>query len=605
MNHPHILSGVAIEIIETCNFYCSFCVRNADSNLKGKMSFTEFQNTLDGISIHSKQKVPLIALTGGEPFLHPNIVEFAEEALGYADNVVITTNGSVCNVRLLKRLATLKKVGVIISIDGPSPEVHDLIRGFPGSFRKIGLFCEAASRENIPLGANITVTNDNYKLSGKTIEVAVKLGAKNISVSLCKPEGRGQGYSANINVLTETARQVFDQKSKFLHDKRVNIEFTEPLRIAFDLEARKKHHGCAATSKTLHIQHAGNVRFCTACDHDLEIPGNQNTKLDEIYFNDVQANKIITRSSLSGACGTCEFKYSCGGCRCRAYSDGKGFLDADPLCPKVKKWNSPNEPDNRLKGLLQRMSCPISQAQSLREDIEYFFAAEEYMQHSQAAKIRKPYFSHQIQNGEIIPGILGWKHIGILNEFLRSTEITQGASILVIGSLSGEEAIALSALGFTVDALTHNDGCIRLILNHCKRLNVNIRAIGLCIDDLPPKEYNYIYCAGLERLGRGWLNTVSESLFRLQHEGAILFGCDFDATENEWHADFIGTLNQSSPYTTTVLLDELSKLGLSEFILLDFAGAGFIQFLAKKIQLDLPNSQSQRSHNKPILIQKI
>jgi len=87
--------------------------------------------------------------TGGEPFLHPDLVSMLERTLDYGP-VSVLTNATVLKPEWLRRLRAAEEhsrysLEFRVSIDGPSPETNDPIRG-PGTFvramRGVGLLVE-------------------------------------------------------------------------------------------------------------------------------------------------------------------------------------------------------------------------------------------------------------------------------------------------------------------------------------------------------------------------------------------------------------------------------------------------------------------------------
>jgi molybdenum cofactor biosynthesis enzyme MoaA len=77
--------------------------------------------------------------TGGEPFIHPHMVEVLEATLELGPATVLT-NATVIKPKQVERLAAAEALSPYslefrVSIDGYSPEMNDPIRG-PGTFRK-------------------------------------------------------------------------------------------------------------------------------------------------------------------------------------------------------------------------------------------------------------------------------------------------------------------------------------------------------------------------------------------------------------------------------------------------------------------------------------
>lgn len=95
-----------IEITNRCNEGCPHCFNSSFPN-GGMMSETVFKNA---VAFAVRNKMPLIYLSGGEPFLHPNIGKWVRyigeqyEKRRIALVLIITTNGTWClDEKSLKR----------------------------------------------------------------------------------------------------------------------------------------------------------------------------------------------------------------------------------------------------------------------------------------------------------------------------------------------------------------------------------------------------------------------------------------------------------------------------------------------------------------------
>src|SRR3954465_125181 len=79
------------------------------------------------------EKPPLFVLTGGDPMRRPDLVELVRYAAGTGLVVALTPSGTAAATPA--KLAALKDAGlsrVAVSLDGPTPELHDAFRGVRG-----------------------------------------------------------------------------------------------------------------------------------------------------------------------------------------------------------------------------------------------------------------------------------------------------------------------------------------------------------------------------------------------------------------------------------------------------------------------------------------
>ena len=88
--------------------------------------------------------------------------------------------------------------------------------------------------------------------------------------------------------------------------------------------------GCSVAFSLLYINPQGIVQFCPyfpVVVDDVKV-----TPLRDIWYSNSKFNLFrYSRSFLSGRCGTCKYKYACGGCRGAAFAAGD-YLGEDPRC---------------------------------------------------------------------------------------------------------------------------------------------------------------------------------------------------------------------------------------------------------------------------------
>ena len=153
-----------------CNLTCTHCfISCAPDN--HTLEFMSREQICGHIGDAAALGVKEIYFTGGEPFLHPEVVEILGDALAVAPTAVLT-NGVLITERMAARLsdvaaASSYSLEVRVSLDAPDEEANDAIRG-AGVFRKalrgvrrlddVGLMpivtaCELVVEEDVDAGA--------------------------------------------------------------------------------------------------------------------------------------------------------------------------------------------------------------------------------------------------------------------------------------------------------------------------------------------------------------------------------------------------------------------------------------------------------------------
>ncbi len=116
------------ECWQDCNLHCAFCYR-----MKG-----EPLETADAIQMLSQiQSVGFrdIAFVGGDPSLRTDIGELITEAKRLGFNVEVQTNAHLFDRAFKNSFSDISLFG--FSLDGPTPQIHDTIRGTKDNYRRV------------------------------------------------------------------------------------------------------------------------------------------------------------------------------------------------------------------------------------------------------------------------------------------------------------------------------------------------------------------------------------------------------------------------------------------------------------------------------------
>lgn len=98
-----------------------------------KIEYSVIQKTLKQLKTLGLLKV---GITGGEPFLYPEIWQLFEYCLSLGLSIHLNTNGTLFSNSTASRLAAVPVASVHISIDGSDNSTHDFFRQQEGAFDK-------------------------------------------------------------------------------------------------------------------------------------------------------------------------------------------------------------------------------------------------------------------------------------------------------------------------------------------------------------------------------------------------------------------------------------------------------------------------------------
>jgi AdoMet-dependent heme synthase len=156
MRHPEIqlshLDNLWFQVTGTlCNIACTHCFNNSGPNVR-TFGFLTIEQVSTELEAAARQGVKEVFFTGGEPFLHPQLVEMLDRALRVAPATVLT-NGLLINERAADRLAEIERrarysLEIRVSLDGYTEEMNDSIRG-RGVFRQALVATAQLSRRGL------------------------------------------------------------------------------------------------------------------------------------------------------------------------------------------------------------------------------------------------------------------------------------------------------------------------------------------------------------------------------------------------------------------------------------------------------------------------
>jgi len=120
------LDEILLEIISRCNLNCKHCFNRPGDNAVD-MSLDDINRIINKCLKHGLKKV---ALSGGEPLVHPQIKEIIQNCKNYPDiTFTITTNGLLLNKEFIDLMRPIPNIELQISIDGTTKEIYEATRG--------------------------------------------------------------------------------------------------------------------------------------------------------------------------------------------------------------------------------------------------------------------------------------------------------------------------------------------------------------------------------------------------------------------------------------------------------------------------------------------
>jgi MoaA/NifB/PqqE/SkfB family radical SAM enzyme len=161
---------------QSCNFWQGIYKKEGEEIL----STEEARGLIDEIS---QWGIPSLVITGGEPFMRPDIREVLEYAVREIQYVRLQTNGTFLDEEMACFLVDKGLDEIWISVDG-GRETHDRIRGVKGTYDKVVAGLENLVRAKEKAGSpypviliNAVVSSENLYAVEEILDLAVRFKA--------------------------------------------------------------------------------------------------------------------------------------------------------------------------------------------------------------------------------------------------------------------------------------------------------------------------------------------------------------------------------------------------------------------------------------------
>ncbi len=332
-----------------CNLRCLHCYQRAGRPMPDELSLKE---KLEVVNQLDKAGVAMVALSGGEPTIHPHFYRVVEELGKRGMYVAVATNGiSFARRENLEKAVKLGLRYVEVSIDSARPEVHDKFRGVPGAWRKAVQALRNAVELGISTGLATTVTKMNMHEVSEILDLAERIGVDRVVFFNFIPVGRGR-ENAWLDLGPEEREGFLRYIYREMKRRGIEIESTAPqygrvvLQLTGGREVAPTHFhvsehwvvkalaefigGCGAGRIYAALQPNGDVTPCVFLP--IKVGNVREKTFREIWDTAPLFKRLRNRDLLKGFCSHCSFKNICGGCRARAYAYFNDPLAPDPGC---------------------------------------------------------------------------------------------------------------------------------------------------------------------------------------------------------------------------------------------------------------------------------
>lgn len=145
-----------VSVTNVCNAACDFCGFARDKTLVGPARYVDADAFSRALPILHRRGIRYMTLQGGEPLVHPDIVQLVSQTAASGISCAVITNGWFLP-RYIGSLAAAGLSRVIVSIDSADLSEHERNRGLAGLERRLAEGIAQARSCGLPVQASVTV----------------------------------------------------------------------------------------------------------------------------------------------------------------------------------------------------------------------------------------------------------------------------------------------------------------------------------------------------------------------------------------------------------------------------------------------------------------
>ena len=214
---------VILNITRRCNLRCVHCYADAGGNAgSGELTTAQWKHVLEDLASFG---CPVVLFSGGEPLMHPDILELARYAVGLGMRAVISSNGTMISSVMAGELSDIGLSYVGISLDG-NRAIHDRFRGVQGAFDRALAGLRHARDAGIKTGIRFTMTARNVGDIPAVLDIMEREAIPRVCFYHLVTTGRGGGLvqEALPHAVTREAVDLIIGQTADMHRRGFPVE---------------------------------------------------------------------------------------------------------------------------------------------------------------------------------------------------------------------------------------------------------------------------------------------------------------------------------------------------------------------------------------------
>ena len=268
-----MLSEISIEILQRCPNRCIYCSSHSNPQATHLIPFEIIKNVIDDAK---NLGCKTVCLSGGEPFLHPQILDIISYIAKQQLTCYIYTSGIYMKDEVYSSLPNeyIEAIRgmvdkVIFNVEADSSDLYDQIMGTDvGGFDMMKKSINDCVSSGLVVETHVVPMQVNFKHLKSIFEMCYQLGVSKVSILRLVLQGRALENLSLVKLSGEDSREV----TKLI--KALNEAYKGKVRIGLPYSDSNCRIYCKAATDKINVRYDGNVYPSEVFKDDL-----LNTKL--------------------------------------------------------------------------------------------------------------------------------------------------------------------------------------------------------------------------------------------------------------------------------------------------------------------------------------
>lgn len=325
----YIPTNLMIELTTCCNLQCGHCYCDSNPYRKETIPTDDLLKVLD---ILHRNGLHSVELTGGEPFMHPDIEKILDFCAERFSPLGILTNGTLIHESRADHLAKFKdQIVCNVSLDSSIPEIHDEIRGVPGSWERTVKGIRRLTERGILVRVAMCVYEKTVTDIERTLILSRSLGARWFTHNSVSPWGRGK--TAQWEMSRVKHHELMEEFEKIKQEKYADMMTFIPQSMIDQIVEQ----GCGAGVTSYIVGANGDVRPCVILGENYLTFGNIfQQSLKQILGSETAIRWRSIKLPNKESCAGCRYQSYCQYCIAKGIMLSEAFSDG---CKWARQYN--------------------------------------------------------------------------------------------------------------------------------------------------------------------------------------------------------------------------------------------------------------------------